>query len=89
MNFAARGVQPSARCRRTLVYRRLSNDFELAIAVTDGVFGASAGPLIEVLVLVSLVYVALWPRRRLAGRLLPCPPPDLRLSRSADGWSRH
>lgn len=78
--FLSQRVRASYEESTTLSFTAASSNFELAIVVSIAVFGigsgqafvAVIGPMAEVPVVVSLVYIALWLRRRLFHHRIEC-----------------
>ena len=76
--FVGRALSREHAPATTVAFTAASNDFELAIAVAVAMFGITSGqafatvigPLIEVPVMVALVSVAFWFRRRFAARVI-------------------
>ena len=74
--FASRAIGLNYPNTAAVAFTAAGNNFELAIAVSIGVWGVTSGqalagtigPLIEVPALVALVYVSLWLRQRLFAR---------------------
>ena len=80
---AGRALRMTYERTTTLAFTAAGNNFELAIAVSIGTFGAFSGqaltgivgPLIEVPALVALVYVALWLKPRMFPTHVDAPAP--------------